>query len=327
MWYIFILLFLLSTLLTFLVKNLALKKSVLDIPNERSSHLIPTPRGGGLAIAITWYLGLTYCAIIDIIEIKLFWALLSGLILVCIGILDDLYNIKPIFRILTQSLTVLIALYFLDGLQAFELGFTKFEYPILLTIFAFVGIIWFINLFNFLDGIDGYASMQAIYLSFVLFYFNTSNYYLILVASVAGFLIWNWQPAKIFMGDVGSTLLGFNFGVFAVYEQNMDNLPIISFLALSSLFWFDATYTLFRRLLNREKLSQPHRKHAYQRIVRAGFSHKKTTLYGLGINLIILISVVLCQNIILQVTIPFILSLILLYWITQWIDKKTGFNN
>lgn len=322
-----ILLLIFSSLLTYLVRKIALKKSIVDIPNERSSHIIPTPRGGGLAIVVTWYIGISYFAIFGIIENNLFRALLSGILLVIVGLLDDLFDLKPVYRIIAQILTVIIALFFLGGLKFIELGFFRIDYPFILTIIAFIGIIWFINLFNFLDGIDGYASMQAIFLSSVFFYFTSSNHYMILAASVAGFLIWNWQPAKIFMGDVGSTLLGFNFGIFAVYEQNAENVPIISFLAISSLFWFDATLTLLRRIRNKEKIGQAHRKHAYQRIVRSGISHQTTTLTGLVINLIILISVLLCHNNILLVVIPFIFSIFLLYCITRWIDKRTEFKN
>jgi len=278
---VFTLVVLFSTFfLTWAVKFLLIKKNIVDVPNARSSHTIPTPRGGGIAIVISWFSGLFYFFINDQIEANLFFALLSGLILVFIGILDDVFNISPIVRIVAQLITAALALFFLAGLNILELGIYEFKITILLSLVAFIGIIWFINLYNFLDGIDGYAAMQAIFMSLAFFYFTNSNYYLLLAAATFGFIIWNWQPAKIFMGDVGSTLLGFNFAVFTIYEQNTETIPIVVFLIISSIFWFDATLTLIRRFLNKEKLTDAHKKHAYQRLTQFGFSHQKTVIYA-----------------------------------------------
>ena len=323
---IILVVFVTSFLLTWVVKFLLIKKNIIDIPNERSSHTNPTPRGGGIAIVITWFMGLLYLFIYKQIQSDLFFALLSGLILVFVGILDDIYDLKPVIRMIAQILSAALALYFIGGVKTLDLGFATVKSIWLLSFLAIIGIVWFINLFNFLDGIDGYAGMEAVFISLALYFFTSQNYYLILVAAVLGFLIWNWQPAKIFMGDVGSTLLGFNFGILAIYEQNKNYISIIVFLIISSLFWFDATYTLFRRWKNKEQLSKAHKKHAYQRIVQAGFSHQKTVLFAILIN-IFNFTLAYFAYIYNEYRILFLLvNIICLYIITKIIDKNKSFN-
>jgi UDP-N-acetylmuramyl pentapeptide phosphotransferase/UDP-N-acetylglucosamine-1-phosphate transferase len=315
-----------SIFLTWIVKLVLSKKNIIDVPNERSSHTTPTPRGGGIAITIVWFIGLFILFIFNKIENNLFYALLTGLILVIIGIIDDIYDLKPIIRIAGQFISSITALFFIGGLKVFDLGFYQFNNLWLLSPIAVVGIIWFINLYNFLDGIDGYAAMQAIFLSLGFFYFTNSNFYLLLTAGTLGFILWNWQPAKIFMGDVGSTLLGFNFAIFSIYEQNIGNIPLVVFLIISSLFWFDASLTLLRRFRNNEILSQAHRKHAYQRIVQSGFSHQKTTLFAFGINLLLFLFAVLTFNYQQFMLVTLLISMILLLLITKKIDQKKRFD-
>jgi UDP-N-acetylmuramyl pentapeptide phosphotransferase/UDP-N-acetylglucosamine-1-phosphate transferase len=143
--------------------------------------------------------------------------------------------------LIIQFVFTTLALIFLGGFSSIDLGFTVISAPIILNICAVIGIIWLTNLFNFLDGIDGYISVEILFICisvFILFGIRTP---LFLAAATLGFLIWNWQPAKIFMGDVGSTLLGFTIGVFAIYYQNTNQSSVITWLMLTSLFWFDAT--------------------------------------------------------------------------------------
>ncbi len=275
----------LSYSLTFFVRKWAINRSILDVPNERSSHTIPTPRGGGIAIAISWFTGLIYVYITDKIDQALFLALLSGLPLALIGILDDIMNLKPGLRFLIQFLSAGLALFFLSGLQLLDFGLFSVEYQWLLIPIGIIAIMWAVNLFNFLDGIDGYISTEVIFICVAFFIFSQNDNTLILASAVIGFLIWNWPKAKIFMGDVGSTLLGFNIAVLAIYFQNEMNFSIIVSLILTSVFWFDATLTLLRRIKNKETLKLAHRKHAYQRIVQAGFSHQKTVLWALALNI------------------------------------------
>ncbi len=281
-----ILLFFLSFILTYVVKVIAVKKSIIDIPVDRSSHTVPTPRGGGLAIAIVWFAALLYLFFDNRLNKDLFFALISGIVLVIVSLLDDIYDLKPVIRIGAQFISAVSALYFLGGMQTADFGLFSIGNVWILTVTALIGIIWFVNLYNFSDGIDGYAASEAVFISLMFYLFTGNNLYLILTAAVSGFLVWNWQPAKIFMGDVGSTLLGFNFAVLAIYEQNTQNISIVIFLIVSSLFWFDATFTLFRRWKNKEKLGTAHKKHAYQRLTQAGYSHAKTVILSFVLNII-----------------------------------------
>lgn len=245
----FIFAFFASFILTYIIRYIAKKKSLIDIPNERSSHTRPTPRGGGLAIAITWFVGITYMNYNGYIQTNLYFALISGIILSTISFLDDIYNLKSLPRFIVQCTVSAIALYFIGGLKTIDLGFFAIENSYLLNIFCFIGIVWFINLFNFIDGIDGYAASESVFICIAVFFFVNDNVLLLLTMAVLGFLPWNWDKAKIFMGDIGSTLLGFSICVLSIYFHNTGQFSIINSLILSSLFWFDATFTLLKDLL------------------------------------------------------------------------------
>jgi Fuc2NAc and GlcNAc transferase len=296
-----------------------------DVPNERSSHTIPTPRGGGIAIAISWFTGLIYVHFTDKIDQALFLALLSGLPLALIGILDDIMNLKPGVRFLIQFLSAGLALFFLSGLQLLDFGLFSLEYRWLLIPIGIVAIIWAVNLFNFPDGIDGYISTEVIFICVAFFIFSQNDSTLILASAVIGFLIWNWPKAKIFMGDVGSTLLGFNIAVLAIYYQNEMKFSIIVSLILTSVFWFDATLTLLRRIKNKETLKLAHRKHAYQRIVQAGFSHQKTVLWALALNIMGFGLAWLAIRFENWNWMFLLIDLTILLFVIQYIDKRKAF--
>lgn len=283
---IFFLVFVASLVLTWVVRHYAIRKSIIDIPNDRSSHTIPTPRGGGLAVAISWFLGLTFIFIKGKIEPSVYYALLSGLPLTLIGFADDIFSLKPNVRFLVQFVCAVSALWFLRGLQIFPFPFGDLDWIIILTPLAFVAIIWAINLFNFLDGIDGYIGSEIVFIGLSVFFLTGDEIGLLFAVATLGFLVWNWPKAKIFMGDVGSTLLGFTVAVMAIYHQNYQLSSLWVWLILTSVFWFDATVTLIRRFINKEKLSEAHRKHAYQRIVQSGFSHQKTTIWSIVLNIV-----------------------------------------
>lgn len=297
----------------------------MDIPNERSSHLIPTPRGGGLAIVIAWYSGITVLFFSDLIGSDLYLALMSGLLLAVISLFDDIFTLKPGIRLLTQSASAIIAFYFLHGIDQVDLSVLSIKSVYILYPVSIIGIVWFINLFNFLDGIDGYASLEAIMISLVMYLFTGNIVCLILICSILGFLFWNWPKAKIFMGDIGSTQLGFILIILGIYFHNKSDLSIIQWLMLSSLFWFDATLTLFRRWKNKERITVAHKKHAYQRAVQSGFSHQKTLIYSLIINLIIIGLVLISKRYDFLLIPLFLINVLFLYWITKLIDKKIPF--
>lgn len=310
---------------TYFVRKWARNRFILDLPNERSSHSIPTPLGGGIAIAIIWFLVITFLFLRKEIDSALFLALLCGLPVSIIGLVDDIVSISPKIRLFVQVASASTALFFLGGLNSIDIGFGLLSVPFVLSILAVVGIVWFTNLFNFLDGIDGYISAEVIFIGLAYFLFFGIFPPVILATITAGFLVWNWQPAKIFIGDMGSTLLGFTIGVFAVYYQNINQSSIVIWLMLTSLFWFDATLTLFRRWRNHEQLFKAHKKHAYQRIIQSGFSHQKTVLYSLVINLLIM------GLVWLSLVFPFMLlplfgiNIVYLYVVMRLVDKRFSF--
>lgn len=321
----YLLIFTASFLITWIVRKIAIRKSILDHPNERSSHSVPTPRGGGLAIAIVWFGGLVFFYLTKRIDESLFYALLCGLPLPLIGLADDIFTLKPGIRFLVQFACTVSALWFLGGLQHCELSFSSFQFPVILTPVAFIAIIWAINLFNFLDGIDGYISTEVIFIGISLFLLAGSSLGILLTASVAGFLIWNWPKAKIFMGDVGSTLLGFIVAVMAIYNQNNYISSICVSLILTSVFWFDATVTLIRRFFNKEKLTEAHRKHAYQRAVQSGFSHQQTTVSSIFLNLIGFGFAWLAHRFNSYAILFLVSDLLVLFLVLKFIDKRKPF--
>ncbi|MFW3346078.1 MraY family glycosyltransferase [Aliarcobacter butzleri] len=318
---IYLILLLFSFLLTFFIKNYMIKKSLVASVNERSSHTVPTPHGGGIAIAITWFIGLFYLYFIGQIEENLFCALLFGAVISIVSFFDDIYELSPKVRLIIQAIVAIGGLYFLGGFETLTFGIFDIQNSIFTNIFAFFMIIWFINLYNFLDGINGYAGSEAVFLSLAGFILFGGNHFLVLAVAVLGFLYWNWNKAKIFMGDVGSTLLGYNIAIFTIYYANEEPTNFWIWIILFSVYWFDATLTLIRRKLNKEKLSLAHKKHAYQRLTQAGWSHYKVTNYSIGLNILLFAIVFFISNIFVS----FIISLIVLLFTIKYIDYKKAF--
>ncbi len=321
---IYVLAFFGSFLLTYGIRFVALKKSLLAEVTERSSHTAPTPHGGGIAIALTWFVGLFYLFTCKEIEPSLFYALMCGSLLSCVSYIDDVYELSPKVRLVVQALVSILGLYALGGLEKIDFGFWVLENPFLCTMVAFLGIMWCINLYNFLDGIDGYAGSEAIFLALAGWLLFGGAHFLLLSVCVAGFLLWNWHKAKIFMGDVGSTLLGYTVAIFALYGQN-NGVSIFVWLTLFGLFWFDATVTLFRRYQNGEKLSLAHRKHAYQRAVQSGLKHDRVVLLAMFVNFILLILGYSALDNKEFTMACFAMALLVLYAVIKWVDRKKKF--
>lgn len=314
-----------SFVLTYLIRRYALQNKIVSIPNERSLHVVPTPHGGGLAIVISWYAGLSILYFFSKIDKDLYFALLSGVILTLVSLIDDLRGLKPFIRLIFHFITAIIAFALLGGLRQLVIPGLEFDYRFLIYPFAVTGMVWFINLFNFMDGVDGFASLQAIFICLVMFFLSGSIVNILLIACISGFLYWNWPRAKIFMGDVGSTQLGFILVVLGIYFHNIYSLSILNWIMLSSPFWFDATLTLYRRWRNGENLSQAHRKHAYQRIVQYGFSHMKVNLWLLFINLFVIVMILIYREIKFLQAPLFLLTLLFFYIITKHVDRRVPF--
>lgn len=271
-----------SFVLTKVAITLLRQRQMFDIPNDRSSHVAPTPRGGGLAVIATLLLGLAICGVSGLAP-PLLISKLAGItfLLALVSWVDDLYGLGPLIRFGAHILGVAGALYmglvsgpFFGGMVA----------PTLELVLIGIGWVWFINLFNFMDGIDGIAASETLAIglggsALILLTKgdpSTALIALLIAASALGFLPHNWNPAKIFLGDIGSVPLGFVCG-WVLLSLASQGLGVAAFI-LSLVFFSDATLTLFKRLIRKEKFWQPHRQHFYQKAVQRGLTHSHVTM-------------------------------------------------
>lgn len=291
----FIILVLLSFFLTNAFRHYAISKNILDIPNHRSSHVAPTPRGGGVVFVVIFLLVAIYLGLSRNIS---FWDslgfIVAGSSVALLGYLDDQFQIKPLWRLLAHFAASAFALFCLSGMQSISLfGWICSAPSILLNGFALFYLVWFLNLYNFMDGIDGLAAIETITICLggALIYMLHGNESfmmlpLVLVAVVTGFLCLNFPPARIFMGDAGSGFLGLIIGMFTIQAGNVDHQFFWSWLILSGVFIVDATLTLFRRLFAKSKVYEAHRSHAYQHATDLLNSHFYVTFGVLAINVL-----------------------------------------
>ena len=262
----------------------------LDIPNERSSHKQPTPRGGGLGFIVAFGVSSVLAAAIGVVPWShlAFWGVL--LPLAAIGLADDKWTISAKIRYLVQLSAASLALFFYPAfpqpwLTAWGSGGQAIA--IALTV---VGMTAIVNFYNFMDGLDGLvAGCAAVQLIFLGIYFQEPLPGL-LAAALVGFLYWNWSPAKIFMGDVGSTVLG-AFVAIALLGCGGSTAEAWSALAIALPLVGDAIFTLCVRLGRGENIFQAHRCHIFQRLQQFGWSHQRVTLTYLAATVVIAIAV------------------------------------
>ncbi|GFE82032.1 glycosyltransferase WbpL [Steroidobacter agaridevorans] len=283
-----------AVLLTGGVRKIALSMQVLDIPNSRSSHAVPTPRGGGLATVLATTAVLGVLVWLDRVSLNVFMALSVGALAVAtVGFLDDRRPLPARIRFTVHVIAAIWALAWLGGLPPLRFGEQVFTFGWGGYVLGVLGIVWTLNLFNFMDGIDGIAGSEAAFVAAagaLLHHFSGGSPEAILAASVfaagcLGFLVWNWPPAKIFMGDVGSGYMGYIIAVLALIAARENPVALLLWVILGGVFFVDATVTLVRRVWRRESFHQAHRSHAYQWLSRRWKSHRRVTLAVLGINL------------------------------------------
>jgi len=292
---IYLIAFSLTALLTGIVRRYALRHNILDFPNARSSHRVPTPRGGGVAFVTVFIVLLVWGFWSHKVSLGFFVAMVGGGLAVAVtGWLDDRYRLSVRIRALVHAGVALWALFWLGGMKTLDVGWGRVELGLIGLFVGFLGIVWMINLFNFMDGIDGLAASEAIVVALVsgLLLWDKGDVSLatvtwLLAAVCAGFLVWNWAPARIFMGDVGSGFLGYSFAVFAIFSENAGTVPLLAWGILLGVFLTDATLTLLRRIVQRERWYEAHRSHVYQLAVQAGYSHSQVTVAVVAINLVL----------------------------------------
>lgn len=290
-----------SLLLTGALRRYALARSLMDVPNARSSHSVPTPRGGGVAIVLSFLAALPLLAVVGVLPWPVLWALMgAGAWVAVVGFLDDHGHIAARWRLLAHFIGAAWALGWLGGLPSLAVFGFDLELGWLGYVLAAFYLVWLLNLYNFMDGIDGIASVEAISvcLGGALLYALLGEPAaigapLLLAVAVAGFLFWNFPPARIFMGDAGSGFLGIALGVLSLQAAWIAPQLLWSWLILLGVFTVDATWTLFRRLLLGDKVYEAHRSHAYQYASRRFGNHLPVTLAVLGINLLWLLPIAL----------------------------------
>ncbi len=261
-----------SLWLTMKLRTYALSHSLIDIPNGRSSHTIPTPRGGGVAIVFSFLTCLPILSIAGYVS----WAHTLGLVgagggVALLGFLDDHGHIAARWRLIGHFIAASWVLYWVAGFPTLVIFGLAVDFGIFAYAIAALYLVWMLNLYNFMDGIDGIASIQAITACFgAAFLYYISGFEqlmwtpLLLACSVIGFLYWNFPPARIFMGDAGSGFLGIMLASLSLQASAAAPLFIWVWLILLGVFIVDATFTLSRRLLRGEKVYEAHRSHAYQ---------------------------------------------------------------
>ncbi|MCT4716403.1 glycosyltransferase family 4 protein [Enterobacteriaceae bacterium H18W14] len=293
-----VLVFIFSFALTWALRIYALKHNVIDIPNQRSSHSVPTPRGGGIAIVISFLVGIIFFCTIEIVSVSQTLSLfIAGVVTAVVGFLDDHGHIAARWRLLMHFLAAAAGLYFLGRFPVIDLFGYQFSAGWLGMLFGLVYLAWMLNLYNFMDGINGLASMEAIafaLMSVVVVVFGVPNalevsqitLLLLLACAALGFIFWNFPTAKIFMGDAGSGFLGITIGLVVLHVALLDSKLFLAEICLLGVFIVDATITLLRRLIGGKKVYEAHASHTYQILARKYGSHKPVTIGAFIINVV-----------------------------------------
>ena len=276
--------FLLAFAMTYFMRAYAFKKNIIDNPNERSSHSVPTPRGGGVAVVGSYLLALAVLIYNQQMTVHIGLTLIAaGFVIALLGFLDDHGHINSMLRLAVHFLVAIGVVISLGGFSEVT-AFNGLQLGFLANIIAVLFLVWLLNLYNFMDGINGIASVEAIttVVSMAILYYvlNTtlnSDILWLLAACVFGFLLWNFPKAKIFMGDACSGFLGLTLGILALIALKENLALFCAWIICLGVFVVDATYTLIKRVLNGYKMYDAHRSHSYQILSRKLNSHTPVT--------------------------------------------------
>ncbi|MBR8826979.1 MAG: glycosyltransferase family 4 protein [Gomphosphaeria aponina SAG 52.96 = DSM 107014] len=277
--------FVISLITVYVIKQ-RFREALLDIPNERSSHTQPTPRGGGLGFMLAFFITSVIATSFGLTAHLSLWLVLIPLTI--IGILDDKNGVSAKIRYLVQLFAASVGIFYFGSFffPIASFGMVGEVITIGLTAIAITALI---NFYNFMDGLDGLvAGCSIVQLSFLAIYLNQPILWL-LVGGIGGFCWWNWAPAKIFMGDAGSTVLGATVAIALLLEDN----PVRAWtsVAITLPLVLDAVYTLCRRLQAGENIFQAHGSHLYQRLQKAGYSHSQVASGYICANLMVALSI------------------------------------
>lgn len=286
--------FLLSVLLCGVYLRFARARNILDAPNARSSHSQPTPHGGGAALLVAFAAGLLLSTLAHGSWGEPFLLLIAAAsILAVLGLIDDLHGLSVRVRLSMYTAVCLgVATVLLHDTLA-----TNPLHAVGLVLVAALAMLWLLNLYNFMDGIDGIAALQTVLACTAaagLSWLSSgdaaySRFCLLLAAAHCGFLVWNFPPARLFMGDAGSVATGFLLAGLALVGAVQGQLNPLCWAVLLAVFVTDASWTLVWRIATGQSFTQAHRSHAYQRLSRKWNSHLKVDMLLLAINLLWLV--------------------------------------
>lgn len=279
--------FVFSVIGVLVYRKLAVRFNIVAKTNFRTLHNSEIPKGSGIVFALVFiilvFILSTQGLVSYDLSILICW---GGLVATIFGFIDDVIDVPAIIKLLVQiSLCSFVVFSFGEA----PLLIDTMQAPINIGIFgmvAYIGIlVWLINLYNFMDGVDGMAASGTVFIcaavSTILFFVSGNIEISLVVALLAfsclGFLIFNWPPASIFMGDAGSVFIGYIFGVLIIYTMLHSNITIWTWLTVFGYFGFDTTTTLILRVFRVKRWYGAHRSHAYQNLARVWDSHKKVT--------------------------------------------------
>jgi Fuc2NAc and GlcNAc transferase len=262
-------------------ESYAINKNILAIPGTRTLHKTQTPRGGGIVFSLLFVSGVVILYLIEIINFNVLMVLGLGAFMASIfGFTDDIVDISASYKLAMQFFLAIWAIYWLDPVILTN------WIPYWLSLSAItLFLVWMLNLYNFMDGVDGMASTSGLFfclvLTLILLYEGhpqTAILFLILAASLGGFIFFNWPPASIFMGDSGSLFLGYTFGSLLIFTVITGSLTIWTWLIVFGYFFSDTMVTQIARIIIVKKWYAAHRSHAYQNLARISGSHFKVTI-------------------------------------------------
>jgi Fuc2NAc and GlcNAc transferase len=287
--------FVVALIATGSMRKYALRGNLIDIPNVRSSHQSPTPRGGGVAIVLAFSMAALILMVMRSMDSRLVIAILvGGGAVALVGYVDDRRHLRARVRFCVHLAAATWVVTLLGGLPETALGAWGVVGSWICKVLAVLALVWITNLFNFMDGLDGIAGSEAVFVSCAGAWLcwrqagagGVTAALSCLSAACLGFLRWNWPPARIFMGDVGSGFLGFSLGVLGLAATQQHIIPIEAWLILGGVFLVDATVTLVRRLLRGDRWFEAHRSHAYQILARRWKAHLPVTGLVIIVNVL-----------------------------------------
>ncbi len=269
------------------------QKGLIDFPEDRRLHRIETPRGGGVLMALAMLIGLVWIAIISSVSQPLIVVMVIIGLVTALGWLEDLKPRSIVLRLIAQFAIASLVIVLMGPLESIHLWRSQMlNLPVFFVATALIGLVWVMNLHNFMDGSDGMAASQGLFCGLAyatLFALNSEPFglalALLLSGSCLGFLFWNWPPARLFMGDSGSLLIGVVVGLLAYHGLQTQSASLTMCLIISSVFVVDTTATLVSRVVSGQRWYNAHATHAFQQLVAGGLSHGQVLVVYWALNL------------------------------------------